>query len=89
MWSLAIFFQFWFLYIFYTNVCILFLKEKPSVLRSVTNKSKEKCAHFKTTWKNFNTERSKTVVFKCKKKIRHERREEGNTLEEKSQKSVL
>ena len=35
--------------------------------------------------KNSNTKRSKTVVYKCKKKRRYERREEGKTLEEKSQ----
>ena len=39
--------------------------------------------------KNLNTKRSKTVVFKCKKKRRHERREEGNTLEEKSQVYII
>ena len=31
--------------------------------------------------KNTNTKRLKTVVDKCKKKGRHERREEGKTLD--------
>ena len=35
--------------------------------------------------KNSNTKRSKTVVYKCKKKRRYERSEEGKTLAEKSQ----
>ena len=35
--------------------------------------------------KNTNTKRSKTVVYKCKKKRRYERSEEGKTLAEKSQ----
>ena len=34
--------------------------------------------------KNPNTKRSKTVVQKCKKKRRHERREEGKTEEKSS-----
>ena len=62
----------------------MFAKKKNSVLRSFTNKSKEKCAHFITMGKNSNTKRSKTVVYKCKKKRRYERRK-GKTLEEKSQ----
>ena len=39
--------------------------------------------------KKFNTKRSKTVVYKCKQMRRHERREEGNTLEEKSQVYII
>ena len=31
--------------------------------------------------KKSNTKRSKTVVYKCKKKSRHERREKGKTLD--------
>ena len=31
--------------------------------------------------KNSNTKRSKTVVYKCKTENRHERREEGKTLD--------
>ena len=38
--------------------------------------------------KNSSTKRSKTVVYKCKKKRRHERREEGKT-EEKSQVYII
>ena len=35
--------------------------------------------------KNTNTKRSKTVVYKCKKKRRYERSEKGKALAEKSQ----
>ena len=35
------------------------------------------------------TKRSKTFVYKCKKKRRHESREEGKTLEEKSQLYII
>ena len=35
--------------------------------------------------KKFQHKRSKTVVYKCKKKRRYERSEEGKTLVEKSQ----
>ena len=39
--------------------------------------------------KNSNAKRSKTVVYKCKKKRRYERSEEGKTLVEKSQVYIL
>ena len=38
--------------------------------------------------KNSNTKRSKTVVYKCKKKRRYERREKGKT-EEKSEVYII
>ena len=39
--------------------------------------------------KNSNTKRSKTVVYKCQKKRRYERREKGKTLEEKSEVYII
>ena len=39
--------------------------------------------------KNSNKKRSKPVVYKCKKKRRYERREEGKTLEDRSQVYII
>ena len=39
--------------------------------------------------KNSNTKRSKIVGYKCKKKRRYKRSEEGKTLEEKSQVYII
>ena len=50
---------------------------------------KRKMCSFHHNGKNSNTKRSKSVVYKCKKKRRYERREEGKALEDKSQVYII